>query len=186
VTGIDVSLGLIHAAKRLADERGVDIVYEVKDATDVAWREAFHHAIVAYNSFSLFSPGAAPVVLKGLYRSLKPSGRLFMDLDNQRFERRRYQYANPLRGWYTWPGGLTLQEVYFHNDSSVEVSRDVIFKTTATRAETFMTFKKLYSQDEIENLLSSCSFHVEEIYGDWDLSPLRTNSSKMLLIAVRK
>jgi hypothetical protein len=52
--------------------------------------------------------------------------------------------------------------------------------------EEFIIFKRIYSQDEIVSLLSSCGFQVEAIYGGWDLSPLEESSPKMLLVGEKR
>jgi len=182
VTGIDFSPGLIATAKRLAEERGLEITCEVRHAKNLPWHNAFDHAMIVYNSFSLFSPADAPVVLRGIHRALRPGGRLFLDLDNKPFNCR---YGISDTNWDMWPGGLTLQEIYFHEDSSVEVCRDLILKTDAERVEEFVIFKRIYSQGEILELLSDCGFRVDGIYGGWDLSPLGDESPKMLLVGVK-
>lgn len=183
VTGIDISPGLIATAKRFAAEKQLEIEYEVKHARDLNWHNEFNHAMVAYNSFSLFSPDDAPIVLRSIHKSLRPDGRLFMDLDNKPFNCR---YGISDTNWSTYPGGLALGEIYFHEENSVEVCRDVILKTGAKRPEEFITFKRIYSQEEILNLLSSCGFQVDGIYGGWDLSRLSESSPKMLLAATKK
>jgi hypothetical protein len=88
--------------------------------------------------------------------------------------------------WHAWLGGLIVQEIYFHEGSSVEVCRDLTFRTDAEQVEEFITFKRIYSQEEILDLLSSCGFRVDQIYGGWDLSALGENSPKMLLVGVKK
>jgi ubiquinone/menaquinone biosynthesis C-methylase UbiE len=182
VTGIDLSPGLIATAKRLAEEQGLEITYEVRQAKNLPWNNTFDQAMIVYNSFSLFSPADAPVVLRGIHRALRPGGRLFLDLDNKPFNCR---YGISDTNWYTWPGGLTLEEIYFHADSSVEVCRDLILKTDAEEVEEFAIFKRIYSQGEILELLSDCGFRVDGIYGGWDLSPLGDDSPKMLWVGVK-
>ena len=182
VTGIDISPGLIDTANRLAAERQIEVVYEVRHAKDLPWSNEFDHALIVFNSFPLFSPEDAPIVLKGIHRALRSAGRLFLDLDNKPFNCR---YGTSDTNWYTWPGGLTLQEIYFHQDSSVEVCRDLIFETDAEQVEKFIILKQIYSQNEVCEFVSNCGFQVVQIYGGWDLSPSKEDSSKMLLVAVK-
>ena len=75
VTGIDISSGIITAAKRLTREKGLGIKYEVRQAIDLPWHEKFDYAMIAFNTLSLFGPENAPKVLEGIHRSLKRSGR---------------------------------------------------------------------------------------------------------------
>jgi len=182
VTGIDLSPGLITTAKRLAEEQGLEITYEVMHATGLPWSNEFDRVMIAYNSFSLFSPEDAPIVLQGIHRALRSDGRLFLDLDNKFVN---CQYGVSDTNWRIWPGGLTLQEIYFHENLSVEVCRDLTFRTDGEGAEEFITFKQIYSSKEIKDLLSNCGLRVDQVYGGWDLSPLGENSPKMLLVGVK-
>jgi len=182
VTGVDISPALITFARTRAAEQSLEVNYELRDARDPAWTNEFDHAMIVYNSFSLFSPDDAPRVLQGIHRALKPTGRLFLDLDNKSFNCR---YGISDTSWYVGPGGLTLQEVYFHEDISVEVNRDLHFHADAEEVAEFIVFKRLYSQDEICGLLSCCGLRVGQVYGAWDLSPLSENSPKMILVAAK-
>ena len=53
-------------------------------------------------------------------------------------------------------------------------------------AEEFITFKRIYSLNEIKDLLLDCGLRVDQVYGDWDLSSLEENSPKMLLVGVKE
>lgn len=183
VTGIDISSGLIKAAKRFAKEKGLKIAYEVRHGRDLKYQEKFDYAIIAFNSFSLFPLEDAPVVLQGIHKALKKDGKLFMDLDNKPFNCR---YGTSYRNWYTWPGGLTLGEVYFHQDISVEASRDLGLNAESNEVEEFIVFKRIYSKEEVCDLLSESGFRVDKIYGDWELSPLDQDSPKMILVAEKE
>ncbi len=80
---------------------------------------------------------------------------------------------------------LILQEVYFHQDISVEVCRDLSLNTESEQVDEFISFKQIYSKDDIGDLLSECEFHIDKIYGGWDLSPLDENSPKMVLVGIK-
>ena len=180
VTGIDLSPGIIAAARKRAAQQELKIAYVVKDARELAWKSRFDHAIIALNSFSLFSPRDAPLVLRAIHQALTPMGNLFIDIDNKPFACR---YGTSTNDWYLTPGGLTLQETYFHQDSSVEVSRDLIFtRDDALEVEEFMHFMRIYSQSEITELFGECGYRVEQAYGGWDLSSLGSDSPKILLV----
>ena len=180
VTGVDISPGLIENAMRRAVEQGQRVNFKVMDAVDLSWESTFDFAMIVYNSFSLFSDDDAPVVVRGIYRSLRTRGRFFIDLDNKPFYLR---YGRYYKNWVSWaPGGLTLQETYYHEDISVEVNRDTIFQPDAERADEFIVFKRVYSEAEIRTVLSDNGFRVGEIFGDWDLSALEESSPKMILV----
>jgi ubiquinone/menaquinone biosynthesis C-methylase UbiE len=183
VTGIDISQGLITTAKRLAREKGLNIKYEVRHAVDLPWSNKFDYAMIAFNTLSLFSPEDAPKVLQGIHRALKQGGRLFLDLDNKPYNCRYGTYDTH---WYMWPSGLTLQELYFHEDISTEINRDIIFTPNDGIDDSFIIFKRIYAASEIKKLLKGCGFQVEQIYGNWDLAPLKKASPKMIITGVKK
>jgi ubiquinone/menaquinone biosynthesis C-methylase UbiE len=182
VTGTDISSGSITAAKRLAREKGLDIKYEVRHAIDLPWSNQFDHAMIAFNTLSLFDPQEAPKILQGVNRSLKTGGRLFLDLDNKAYNCRYGTYATH---WYRWPSGLTLQEIYFHEDVSTEINRDIIFTKDDRIEDDFIIFKRIYTLLEIKKLLKNSGFQLEQVYGNWDLTPLKKTSPKMILTATK-
>jgi SAM-dependent methyltransferase len=183
VTGIDISRGLIDNARERAAARGLKIRYEARHAADMTWKNRFDAAIIANNSFSLFSPEQAPAVLEKINRALKPGGRLFLDIDNQTFNCRYGEYA---ARWHRWPLGLTLQEVYFHKDISVETNRDISLVKGSDRIHEFIIFKRIYTPGEIKDRLAKSGYRVTHLYGDWDLAPLTDAGPKMLLAAEKE
>jgi ubiquinone/menaquinone biosynthesis C-methylase UbiE len=183
VTGIDISSGIIATAKRLAQEKKLDIQYEVRHATNLPWNEKFDFAMIVFNTLSLFGPENAPKVLQGIHRALKQGGRLFLDLDNKPYNCRYGTYATH---WYMWPSGLTLQDIYFHEDISTEINRDIIFTKDGRIEDDFIIFKRIYTLQEIKKLLKNSGFQLEQVYGNWDLSPLKKSSPKMILVGVKE
>ena len=183
VTGIDISSGLITAAKRFAGEKGLDIKYEVRNAINMLWDEEFDSAMIAFNTVSLFSEIDVLSVLQGINLSLKQGGRVFIDLDNKPYNCR---YGTYTTNWYSWPSGLTLQEIYFYEDTSIEVCRDIIFNKDAEGARDSIVLKRIYARDEIDAILTDNGFKVEQVYGDWDLTPLQEKSPKMILSGIKK
>jgi len=183
VTGIDIAPGLIEKARRDAARAGLDIAYTVGHARDLGWVEVFDGALVAFNTFSVFSPEDAPRVLAGIRRALKPGGRFFLDLDNKPVHCR---YGSCRRKWYLGADGVVLQDVWLHEDRSVEVTRDVYISPAFDRMTEFLCFKRIYSADEVGRLLEDAGFQTDETYGNWDLTPLAGASPKILLVARKR
>jgi ubiquinone/menaquinone biosynthesis C-methylase UbiE len=183
VTGIDISRGLITAAKKLAEEKGAKIKFEVKHATDIAWKNKYETAVIANNSFSLIAPEQAQNVLAKIFHALKPGGRLFLDLDNKPFNCR---YGDHATRWHYWPLGLTLEEVYFREDLSVETNRDITMVKGSDKLRDFVIFKRIYSLSEVKGRLIKTGFTDIKTFGDWDLSALGDGSRKMLIAAMKE
>ena len=76
VTGIDLSSGMLRAAKFLAEENDVNIRFEKMDVMKMAFKtESFGVALFSYNGFELV-PGfqGKNIALDEIYRVLKPGG----------------------------------------------------------------------------------------------------------------
>ncbi len=183
VTGIDISSGLIKTAKRLAKEKGLEIQFEVKNAKALTWRGCFDYVIVVFNSFSLFSPSDVGIVLKNIWNTLRPGGKFFLDLDNKPIYCGDGTYH---RDWQIFKRSIKLQEVYYHKNISVEVCRDLYANIDIDEIEEFIVFKRIYSENEIRQLLYENGFKIKKIYGGWDLSTLEDNSSKIIIVAMKE
>jgi SAM-dependent methyltransferase len=173
----------IGCSTSLAPQARLSIDYELKHGRDLDSQEEFDHTFIAFNTFSVFSPNDASAVLRGIHRALRKGGRLFLDLDNKPYNCR---YGTSYRDWSVLPAGLLLQEVYFHHDISAEVSRDLYLDLESEELGEFVIFKRIYSEQDIRDLLSRCGFQVVAVYGNWDLSPLDDNSPKIILVAARE
>ena len=68
----------------------------------------------------------------------------------------------------------------------MEVNRDINFKKDANEAEESILFKRIYTLGEIEALLTDNGFKAEQVYGDWDLTPLTEKSPKMIVTGIKK
>jgi ubiquinone/menaquinone biosynthesis C-methylase UbiE len=180
VTGVDVAPGLIARARGQAAREGLSICYQEAHARDLKYQAAFRHAMIAFNSFSLFSDRDAPVVLRALHRALKPEGRLFLDLDNKPHYCR---YGSCCRNWFMSDGRLTLQDVFYHSETSVEVMRDITLNEAFDGYVEFTCFKRIYDREEITRLIETCGFAVEVVYGNWDSTPHNDLSPKIILVA---
>lgn len=182
VTGVDISPGLVAAAKRIAGEAGASIECLVGDARDMRWDGGFDGALIAYNSFSLFSDADASRVLAGVRRALVPVGRFFLDLDNLPAV---WPKGESFRDLSLSPGGFKLQEVCFHADISVEVCRDLYVNLIRGRVDEFLLFKRLYDEAAIRCLLEGNGFKVGSVYGGWDLEPPGVGRLKLLVTCAR-
>ncbi|MBI5093706.1 MAG: class I SAM-dependent methyltransferase [Candidatus Hydrogenedentes bacterium] len=183
VTGVDIAPGLIEQAKRIAAREGLNIDYRVLHARDLDYSAAFDHALIGFNTLSVFSPDDAPRVLRGIHRALRPDGKLFIDVDNKPFNCR---YGTCYRNWHMQGQALVLQEVYFHHESSIEVNRDICLMENKPAVIEFLCFKRIYSVDEVSALLTDCGFAIEGVHGSWDLTELNDASPKIIVVASKR
>lgn len=183
VTGIDLSPALVKKAGQFAGEKGLEARFLASHARDMAWDAEFDHVILAYNSLSVFSPKDVHRVLGSIHRALKPGAKLFLDIDNKPFYTR---YGTCYRNWHVSGDALTLQEVYFHYEQSVEVVRDITLAHCKAEPLVFVCFKRIYSAAEVSTLLNEAGFAVRSLYGNWDLIPHSDHSPKIIILAEKE
>jgi D-alanine-D-alanine ligase len=182
VTGLDISQALLERARANAREEGLFIEYIQAHARDLRFTDRFDFATVIHNSFSLFSDQDAPRVLRAIHRALKPGGKLFLDIDNKPYLCR---YGTCYRNWFMSDERLTLRDVHYHEDTSVEVTRDITMAEDFEDAGVFIWFKRIYSREEITALLNSCGFEIVSLHGYWDNSACNNASPKLIITAAK-
>ena len=64
--------------------------------------------------------------------------------------------------------------------------RDLYANIDIDEIEEFIVFKRIYSKNEIRQLLYENGFKIKNIYGGWHLSTLEDNSSKIIIVAMKE
>ena len=82
VVGIDPSLDAIRAARRVADELGVDAEYVVADARHLPFADSSFDVVFSYSVFQHFTRAAAVAAFEELGRVLKPNGLSLVQMAN--------------------------------------------------------------------------------------------------------
>ena len=82
VVGIDPSLDAIRAARRVADELGVDAEYLVADARHLPFTDSSFDVVFSYSVFQHFTRASAVAGFEELGRVLKPSGLSLVQMAN--------------------------------------------------------------------------------------------------------
>lgn len=77
VTAMDASTVGVAKARRLADQRGVEVDLRVADILTWDWEPEAYDAVVAV-FIQFLTPAQRPAVFEGLQRTLRPGGRLLL------------------------------------------------------------------------------------------------------------
>ncbi|HTM46006.1 MAG TPA: class I SAM-dependent methyltransferase [Polyangiaceae bacterium] len=80
VTGIDFNPKVIEAGKALAKAQDLSIHFSTGDIRDLPFDKEFDAAVSWWSSFGYFNDDDNARYLAGLWRALKPGGRLVLDL----------------------------------------------------------------------------------------------------------
>lgn len=179
VLGTDISLVLIdHLNQKFANERLQFAQLSFNQVS--AWQE-FDLVLILGNSLSLVPPEDALDALKKVKDSLLPGGCLFLQLDN-----RPYYIAREAgrRDWRETPGNeLLLSEHIYDPALHLEKTLDTSLDLNSGKICQYPLTKYLYIQQELYQFLEKAGLLPEEMFGDWDASPVTEHSPSLLSIS---
>lgn len=173
VTGVDFGPASIAYAKELADEKGVNgrcqfIQQDVRQM-DFAGRE-FDSATFIYGQLAVFTREEAQQLLQQVAHSLRPGGRLVVELLNQD----RVDKADST-WWYTDDTGLWgdapflhLGERQWHTDAQISYERFHILHLETGQLDEVHLCDQTYAVDEMVAMMKEAGFASVDVYPAWD------------------
>jgi len=177
VTAVDFSPAAIAYAQKLAAETGTAERCAIiqQDIRRFGWPTAvFDAAILLYGQLAVFTRAEAEAILASLARSLKPGGKLCLEMLNQ--ERVDKSDSN---WWFTddrglWGGApfLHLGERFWRADEAISVERFHILHLETGQMDEITLCDQTYAIAEMINLLRQAGFARVQAFTDWDGLPL--------------
>lgn len=191
VTGIDSSAEMLAVARRnLAHTDAVLIEGDVR-----TWQslQKYGLAIVALNSFMHLTTTKDQIdALQTIHESLLPGGRLVIDVFNPDVRSiPTYRGDVVLERQFVLPDGTQVQKFVAQWADIVAQHINVVFmydindNRTIRRVNAAFTMRWLWRY-EAEHLLARAGFHLEHVYGDYELGPLTNESEQMILVARKR
>ncbi|NIP28238.1 MAG: methyltransferase domain-containing protein [Phycisphaerae bacterium] len=178
VTGVDRTGLYIEEAKKKTDEQGVNIRFVQEDMRRFCEPEAFDAVINVLTSFGYFEDAADDKrVLENVYKSLKGGGKLLIDMMGKEVLARIFQEKR----WREEDGLIILEEAKASEDWGRIDSRWIII--SGERREECRFSLRIYSADELSELLKSCGFEQVEIYGDLSGTPYDDDAQRLVIVA---
>jgi SAM-dependent methyltransferase len=160
VTGLDLSLPLLIRAADEAQRRGLAVNFVHADMREMSFDKQFAGAYSMLTSFGYFDEETNLRVAERIGRSLKPGGRLLLDVLN-----RDYVVSDlPVRVWWEGTGCVVLEEVDFNfHTSRINTHRSIVFED-GRQVEQELSVRA-YSLHEIGRLLRQAGFRVIDVSG---------------------
>ncbi|HBO43335.1 MAG TPA: D-alanine--D-alanine ligase, partial [Planctomycetaceae bacterium] len=164
VTGVDRSRYLIRLARRRAKNEGLSATFHEGDARKFrVASHGFHCVAIMGNSFGYFEREEDDQhVLDAVVRVLNPHGTLVMDLVDGDWMRTHYEP----RSW-EWidQNHLVCRERSLSSDGSRMISREVVVHCERGVIVDQFYAERLYSRDQISDLLARAGFHSIRDHG---------------------
>lgn len=177
--GLDRSHYLITRAKTTAKKAGLNIKFREGDARKLPYdNDVFDVVMLLGNSFGYFETIHDDLlVLKGISKTLKPFGKLLLDVSDGGFLTNNYQK----RSW-EWINNkyFVCRERSLSRDKQKLISREVITHTDkGVIADQFYS-ERLYNQDSIIQLLKEAGFSDIEFHGSFKTESERNQDLGMM------
>jgi len=165
VVGLDIAPSLVRYCTEQAAAKGLDNVTFVEgDMRALTYQEEFDVLVVLSTSFGFFDDETNQRVLEGITRTLKPDGRLLLQLSDPHtfVERQKCRYY-----WRERPEGIYWTETWF--DPATFVSHGV-FRFTDNDGVTHLWDDhervRLYTLPELHRMFGRAGLEISDVYGD--------------------
>ncbi|MBU1699122.1 MAG: class I SAM-dependent methyltransferase [Candidatus Eisenbacteria bacterium] len=178
VTAVDRTKKYLDAARERASKEGLGIEFVHEDMREFMRANAYDAAINMYTSFGYFrDPADDEKVLGNLYRSIRPGGRLLMDLMGKEILARMFKE----RDWYEGDGFIILEEREVKESWSWIENRWIILRD-GERKDLHLSHR-LYSAAELQGLMKSAGFRTTEAFGDLEGGPYNHQAKRLVVVA---
>jgi len=181
--GLDLSLAMLSRASEEAQARGMKINFLHADMRDMNFEGNFDAVMCIGTTLGYFDDDTNRKVIDRLFRALKPSGVLLIDVVNRDHVIR----TQPNLIWFEGDGCVCMEESEFNFFTSrLHVKRTVILETGKQRENEYSL--RLYSLHELGQLLHQAGFRVIEVSGREALPGVffGQESPNMMVVAERR
>ena len=179
VTGVDRTAHYLAKAEAFAREQAVDVEWVQEDMRTFRREAAFDGAVNLYTSFGYFEdPAEDLVVLQNLRASLKPGGRLVMDMAGKEIVARIFTPKD----WVEFDdGSLLMMERCVTRDWTMMKTRWISLRDGLLNE--FRFEHRMFSAAELERLLREAGFGAVGIHGGLDGCPYDQSAQRLVAVA---
>ncbi len=160
MVGLDLSLDLLQNALRRAQAKQASIKFVHGDLRDLEFDQVFDGAFCFNTTFGYFTEAQNLIVLRGVYRALKPGGRFLIDVAN----RDHAIQSIPARNWWEGDGCLIQEDVDFDHLTSRLMTKRFLVYADGTQREYDIALR-LFSAHEVLAMLRLVGFRFVELSG---------------------
>lgn len=180
LTGVDRNIRYLDYARRRAADQHLDIEFVQDDMRTFRRPESFDGVTSLLTSFGYFdNPDDDRRVLENIHGSLKPGGRMLMEVGGKEVLARIFQK----RDWDEQDGVYQMVERE-PIDNWSRLRMRWIFVRDGKISEFYLTLR-VYSASELNDLLTSVGFRDVRIYGGLNGSPYDQTARRLVALAVK-
>ncbi len=185
VIGIDFSKRSIQYAKKIADQKGLDIAYYQQNYLEFETEKRFDLITMIFCDFCALSPLQRKTLLVKFHTFLKPGGSLLLDVHslntfNSRDEVAIYE-QNQLDSFWSPENYYGFLNTFKYDREKVTLDKYTIIEEARTRV--VYNWLQYFSQDALREELEENGFEVEAFYSDVAGSPFSQESPDIAIVA---
>ncbi len=188
VTGVDFSPAAIAYARDLARSEGLSAVctFIEQDARRMDYSGAdFEAALFLYGQLAVFTRAEAQALLAQIAQSLRPGGRLCVELLNQdRVDKSRTNW------WFTDDKGLWgdrpflhLGERFWFEEEEISAERFYTLHLESGQLTEIFLSDQTYSVETMTRMIHAAGFASGQVYPAWDHLPLYDADEWLVYVA---
>ncbi len=180
VTGIDTTKVFIEEAKKRAEKEKLNINFIIEDMRNFVDKESYDVVVNLFTTFGYFEKIEDDIkVLDNVYASLKPGGRLLIEMEGKEVIAHIFQKKD----WVEENGIYLLQKRKLTDNMSMMESRWILIKENSKHI--FDITQRLYSAFEIYSMIKDRGFKDVDIYGGLSFEPYDIYARKLVVVAVK-
>ena len=185
VTGIDFSKNSIEYAKKMANEKGLDIKYFNQNYLEFETEDRFDLIIMIMCDFCALSPEQRKKLLSKFKEFLKPEGSVLLDvhslnLFDQKQESATYE-LNQLNGFWSPNDYYAFVNSFKYEKEKVTLDKYTIIEESEIRV--VYNWLQHFSKESLVKEFEDNGFKIENVYSDVAGKAFDPNSPEIAIIA---
>jgi len=185
VTGIDFSRRSIKYAKKIADQKGLNITYCQKNYLEFETEKRFDLITMIFCDFCALSPTQRKTLLAKFRKFLKPSGSVLLDVHslnyfNNRDEVATYEY-NQLDHFWSPENYYGFLNTFKYYKEKVTLDKYTIIEEKRTRV--VYNWLQYFSEDSLKKEFEESGLKIQELYSNVAGKPLSPDSAEIAVVA---
>ncbi len=176
VTGVDGTASFLDNARRHADAEQLSIQWEHRDMRDIIWQDTFDGAVCWWGSFGYFDDDGNEQFLRGVFRALKPGGRLVLETLITETILPVFQE----RGWQQI-GELLLLERRWYDCVHSRVGTEWTM-IHGGKTDTQTTSIRIYTYRELSALFTNVGFILSDAYDTRSRQPFAFGARRLTIV----
>jgi SAM-dependent methyltransferase len=178
VTAVDRSEFLLRRAKEEAAKSNLEIEFALDDMRHFVSDHSFSLILNLFTSFGYFDDIEDDLkVLQNAYRSLKPGGAMVIDVFGKEPLARKYQATNSTK---FGDEVMLIQRNEIYEDWTRCRNEWILVKGATARTFNFQT--RLYSGQEMKDILRKAGFEEVKVFGDLDGNEYGVDAARLIAV----